>query len=164
MQLEKEVDIILMIVFIALFFGFGVYIGVKDQSGEKFVEIPSVWDIAPNAKEIFPSIKNIFVDEEEKKPVEEMPAEIVEEEVKIIEIKNTRFNPSSLNVSVGTTVYWVNQDPNRNYQVYEKSSDQLFNSLQIMPYQSFNYTFEKEGVYYFNDAIFTYMNGVVRVE
>lgn len=149
MHVKKEVDIVLMIVFIILFFGFGSYIGVKDLNGEKVMDVEAMWGAGENAKEI----------------VVEKPA-IVEEpkqNFRIIEIKDTKFNPDELNISVGMTVYWVNQDPKRNYLVYEKSANQVFNSFQLRPFESFNYTFNKAGVYYFNDGIFTFMSGVIRV-
>ncbi len=149
MHVKKEIDIILMIVFIILFFGFGSYIGIKDLNGEKVMDVEALWSVGENAKEI----------------VVEKPALIEEpkQNFRIIEIKDTKFNPDELNISVGMTVYWVNQDPKRNYLVYEKSSNQIFNSFQLRPFESFNYTFNKAGVYYFNDGIFTFMSGVIRV-
>jgi plastocyanin len=151
MLFKKEVDIVLMIVFIILFFGFGSYIGLKDLQGEKVVPSISTWNMGKDAQEL------------PRPVIEEMPL-IIEEDFKIIEIKNTRFYPSELNISKGTTIYWVNQDPGRNYQVYEKAANKKFHSGQIQPYKSFNYTFDQEGTYHFGDAIFTYMNGVIRVE
>ncbi len=154
MHVKKEVDIILMIVFIVLFFGFGSYIGVKELNNERIINKDYTWEAVEGAEEVLP-----------KEAVEEMPA-IVEEpkqNFRIIEIKDTKFNPNELNISVGMTVYWVNQDPKRNYLVYEKSANQVFNSFQLRPFESFNYTFNKAGVYYFNDGIFTFMSGVIRV-
>jgi|TARA_B100002003_G_scaffold203856_1_gene196675 plastocyanin len=151
MQFKKEVDIVLMIVFVGLFLSFGIYMGVKDQNGEKIIKTTSTLNRAPGAGEL------------PRKVIEEMPA-IIEEEFKIIEIKNTKFYPSELNISKGTIVYWVNKDNGRNYQVYEKAANKKFHSGQIQPDESFNYTFEEEGEYRFGDAIFTYMSGVVRVE
>ena len=37
MQIKREVDIILIIVFIVLFFSFGAYMGIKDQNGDMIV-------------------------------------------------------------------------------------------------------------------------------
>ena len=152
MEIKKEGDIILMVLFLILFFGLGSYIGLKDQNGEKLIEIrESTWDIEEGAEEL------------PKLPVEEMPVAITED-FKIIEIDKTKYHPSELNISVGMTVYWVNKDENRNYQLYEKSSPRLFNTGQIQPGESFNYTFNEPGTYSFNDAIFTFMNGVIIVE
>ena len=47
---------------------------------------------------------------------------------------------------------------------YTFPAEQKFNSLQIPPYENFNYTFNKTGTYYFNDAIFTFMKGTIRVD
>ena len=54
-------------------------------------------------------------------------------------------------------------DPKRNYRVYERSARQLFNSFQIKPYESFEYTFLEPGIYHYNDAIFVYMKGKIIV-
>ena len=158
MDVRKEVDIILIIVFVVLFFSLGSYVGVKEKKGEKAIDLEAinVWDVPDDYKEDLP-----------KKNFEEMPAELIVDDTidnfKIIEIKDTKFNPSELNISVGTIVYWVNQDPKRNYQVYEKSANQKFNSFQLKPYESFEYTFDKAGVYKFGDGIFTFMNGKITV-
>ena len=100
-----------------------------------------------------------------------MPKEILspaieekEEKIRIIEIKNTKFNPSELNITAGTTVYWVNKDPKRVYQIYDKSPKQRFNSFRLDPFESFSYTFEEKGIYMFNDAVFTFMKGRIIVE
>jgi plastocyanin len=152
MKVKKEVDVILIIVFLVLFFGLGSYIGLKDQNGEKIIEIKeSTWDAKEGAEEL------------PRPPIEEMPVEITEN-FKIIEMNGVKYIPSELNISIGTKVYWVNKDDSRNYQVYDKSSPRLFHSSQIINEESFNYTFNEPGVYYFNDAIFTFMNGVIRVE
>ena len=157
MQVKREVDIVLMIVFIILFFSIGSYIGIKDQNGDKIMitETESVWSIPEGAEEI-------PVYEEPKKVIEEMPAQIKNIEAAVIEIRDTKFEPSELNVAVGTTVTWINQDPKRNYQVYEKSTKQIFNA-RLKPYDSFNFTFDEPGVYLYNDAIFSFMNGVITV-
>jgi plastocyanin len=152
MKVKRELDLILMILFLILFFGVGSYIGLKDQNGERVIEIrDATWDIKEGSEEL------------PRPPVEEMPIEIVED-FKIIEINNIKYDPSELNISIGTTVYWVNKDESRNYQVYDKSSPRLFHSPQIMTGKSFNYTFNEPGIYQFNDAIFTFMNGVIIVE
>ena len=150
-----------MIVFIILFFGLGSYIAVKDMMGEKVVD-PKVisakghyiLNAIKGAKDIAPRI----VPEEVEEPVSK------ERDLRIIEIKDTGFYPSELNISAGTTVLWVNKDAKRNYKVYDRSSIQRFNSFRLEPYESFEYTFNESGVYYFNDAVFTYMSGVIRVE
>jgi plastocyanin len=163
MRWRKEVDVILMIVFIIFFFMIGTYVAVKDQKGEKAVDFTAVMNKVEGAKEILPTSKDSPY-EEPKEVIEEVPGEIIEENFRIIEIKNTRYDPKEIEIKVGTTVFWTNSDKSRNYQVYEKSSNQKFNSGQIKPFESFNYTFNEPGTYRFNDAVFTFMNGVVIVE
>ena len=151
MKMKKEVDVILIIVFVVLFFGLGSYIGLKERNEARVVEIKeSTWDVKEGAEEL------------PRPPVEEMPVEIVED-FKIIEINNVKYDPKELDISVGTTVYWVNKDEGRNYQVFDKSSPRLFHSPQLKQGESFNYTFEEPGEYQFNDAIFTFMSGKIIV-
>ena len=78
-------------------------------------------------------------------------------------LSNVKYDPKELDISVGTTVYWVNKDEGRNYQVFDKSSPRLFHSPQLKQGESFNYTFEEPGEYQFNDAIFTFMSGKIIV-
>jgi len=144
MKIKREVDVILIIVFILLFFSFGTYFGLKQQE-EKLVDI----DINYILKDI---------------PKQLIKREKLSPNVKIIEIKGTKYYPDDITVSVDTNVYWINKDLNRNYRIYEKSDNQRFNSKQLQPDESFNYTFDEIGVYYYGDGVFNYMTGVVRVE
>ena len=159
MIIKKEADIVLMIVFIVLFFGLGSYIDLKEQKGEKIIDIrEAIWEAQPGAKEIVPK---------PKKPIEEKPAEIIEieePEEETIEILDTKYSPNSLKIKVGTTVTWINKDPRRNYRVYEKGAPQLFNSRQLEPETSFSYTFTSKGKYHFSDGIFVFMSGTIVVE
>lgn len=165
----KEVDVGLMILFLVLFIVTGIYIGVSDQKGEKVIDVDTnyVWDVEEGT--IKKSPKKIIVPPIESKPViiEKIKPEALapnQGNVRTITIKNTKYDPGQISVSVGTTVVWVNADLKRNYRIYEKSVKRRFNSEIIKPGQSFNYTFNEKGTYYFNDAFFTYMNGVVIVE
>lgn len=169
MKVKKEVDIVLIIVFIVLFFSLGTYIGVKDELGEKVINIDteSVWKAAEGAKDIIPQV-TIFPEEavpdESKQPFEEKPSEVgVVSDVYTIEIMETRFYPEELNIRVGNQVTWINKDSKHNYQIYERSEKQIFNSLQLRPGHEFSYTFNETGIYYFSDAIFKYMKGKIVV-
>ena len=157
MNIKKEIDIILVVIILIIFLILGSYIGLKDQKKEKVVDSDLIWSITEGSKERFPKI-------EPKPPIEETPAEIVEDEFRIIEIKDTKFDPKELEIAVGTTVHWVNQDSKRKYQVYEKSDNQKFNSGQLNQFQSYEYTFNDPGTYYFNDAVFTFMTGKIIVK
>lgn len=78
----------------------------------------------------------------------------------VIEIKNFSFQPSSINVSQGTTVTWVNNDPAAHTVT---SSDRIFNSGNIVTGGMFNFTFSKPGKYQYQCLIHPSMVGYVIV-
>ena len=75
-----------------------------------------------------------------------------------VSIKNFAFNPTPLNIKVGTTVTWTNND-SAPHQI--KSSD--FNSNILSNGQSFSFTFSTAGTYNYSCAIHTYMHGQIIV-
>jgi plastocyanin len=169
MKLKKEVEIVLIVLFVIAFFGLGSYIGLKNFKGEKIVNF-DLEKVFSAAKDSVPQV-TILPEEADngldaaKEPFEESPKSVVDQEeiTTVIEIKDTKFYPSELSVSVGTTVTWVNKDPNRNYKVYERAMPQRFNSFRIEPEKEFSYLFNETGVYEFSDAIFKYMKGKIVV-
>jgi plastocyanin len=170
MQLKKEVDIILIAIFIILFLGLGIYIGIKNDNGEPIINLnlDKVWGAAKKVvpeTTIYPAEAVPDDSEQTKEPFEENPSEIIpgEQTAPIIELKDTKFYPTELTIKIGTTVTWVNKDPKRNYQIYERAMPQRFNSFQLMPSKEFSYTFNETGTYYFSDAIFSYMKGEIVV-
>jgi len=57
-----------------------------------------------------------------------------------------RFGPTSLTISAGTTVTWVNNGAN----VHSVASlDGSFSSVAVMPGESFSYTYETPGEFKF---------------
>jgi len=61
-----------------------------------------------------------------------------------VTIQNMAFNPSTLNVKVGTTVTWINNDT----VTHDVTSDTgLFTSGNLTNGQSYNYTFNQTGNY-----------------
>jgi len=82
-------------------------------------------------------------------------------------IENLSFIPDSLNIPVGTTVTWINQDSTA-YTVTSKdtvNSEILFDSGSILPNDTFNYTFNNSGVYhYYCRKHPRLMNGVIIVQ
>ena len=82
-------------------------------------------------------------------------------------IKNLSFIPDSLNIPVGTTVTWINQDSTA-YTVTSKdtlNSEILFDSGSISPHDTFNYTFNSSGVFhYYCIKHPRLMNGVIIVQ
>lgn len=68
-------------------------------------------------------------------------------------IKNRAFDPSSISISEGTTVTWINEDPTLHRVVHLPSVKQaeLFNSGPLSPGQSYSYRFMVKGLYEYGD-------------
>ncbi len=91
--------------------------------------------------------------------VEKTPPEM-QTNTNSVMIKNFSFQPSSINVTNGTMVTWVNDDPTAHTVT---SSDGIFNSGNIAPGDSFNFTFMKPGIYQYQCLIHPSMVGYVIV-
>lgn len=76
-----------------------------------------------------------------------------------ISISNFSFNPSSLNIKSGTTVTWMNND-NTAHTVTGNG----FNSGQIQPGGSFQFTFNSPGTYTYHCSIHPSMTGKIIVK
>ena len=148
MRVKKEVDIVLMIVFLLFFAVIGYYLDSMDKNG-----IP-LFPSKGASINVLPGAEEIEIEKEMLSP----------EKVTFVELKNTKFIPDEISIKVGTTVCWVNKDPVRAYLVYDNAPKKKFYSRRIMPYKNFCYTFEEKGVYNINDAIFTYMHSKITVE
>ena len=77
-----------------------------------------------------------------------------------VTIQNNAFVPSTLHVQVGTTVIWVNKDPNTQDVV---SDNKMFDSGNLANGQSYNYTFNQTGSYSYHSSIHPSMNGNIVV-
>ncbi|MCE8023836.1 cupredoxin domain-containing protein [Billgrantia aerodenitrificans] len=62
-----------------------------------------------------------------------------------IEMVNNRFQPDELEVSVGTTVRWVNAERRSNHDIY--FPDEEIASGRLFPEESWERTFDEEGTY-----------------
>jgi len=78
-----------------------------------------------------------------------------------VEISGFAFVPSTLTVSVGTTVTWTNKDPVTHTVT---SNNNLFNSGNLAPNATFQYTFNQKGTFDYHCSIHTYMTAKVIVE
>lgn len=78
-----------------------------------------------------------------------------------IQISGYAFNPSSLTVSNGTTVYWSNLDP-MNHTV-TSTGGQSYDSGPITPGAGFSVIFTNAGVNSYRCTIHTYMTATVTV-
>ncbi|MBA2778023.1 cupredoxin domain-containing protein [Billgrantia kenyensis] len=62
-----------------------------------------------------------------------------------IEMISNRFEPEELEVSVGTTVRWVNVERRSNHDIYFPEED--IASGRLFPEESWERTFDEEGTY-----------------
>ena len=75
-------------------------------------------------------------------------------------IQNGAFIPGTLFVSVGTTVTWVNKNPDPQDII---SDTGIFDSGSLLNGQSFNYTFNETGSYHYHSTIHPNMKGTIVV-
>ena len=75
-----------------------------------------------------------------------------------INIQNNTFNPSSLQISVGDTVKWVNMD-----SVQHEPKGRVFDSGPLGQNGTFEYTFKSAGTYNYQCAIHPSMLGTIKV-
>lgn len=71
-----------------------------------------------------------------------------------------RYDPSSLTVTAGTTVTWVN---NGSTSITITSPDGLFDSESVGAGGSFSYTFDTPGTYRYFCVPYPHMKGVITV-
>jgi amicyanin len=76
-------------------------------------------------------------------------------------MKNLNYLQSRLQISVGTTVEWRNNDPLPHTVT---AVDKSFNSGLINPGKSYSHTFTKPGTYNFFCTPHPFMKGVVVVK
>jgi len=78
-----------------------------------------------------------------------------------VSIQGFAFNPSSITVSVGTTVTWTNNDS----VTHTVTSDTgAFSSGNLNPGQTFSHTFNQAGTFAYHCSIHTSMHGTVVVQ
>jgi plastocyanin len=78
-----------------------------------------------------------------------------------VEISGFAFVPSTLTVSVGTTVTWTNKDSVTHTVT---SNDNLFNSGNLANGATFQHTFNQKGTFQYHCSIHTSMTAKVIVE
>jgi plastocyanin len=77
-----------------------------------------------------------------------------------VTIQNMAFNPSTLNVQVGTTVTWINKD---NITHHVVSDSGVFDSGNLTNGMSYNYTFNQTGSFPYHCSIHPSMTGTIVV-
>lgn len=80
-----------------------------------------------------------------------------------VEMVNITYSPSPLNVSVGTTVTWYNND-SMVHSVTVISGPELFNSGYIQIGDSYSHTFGKPGIYNYSCIVHPFMFGQIVVK
>lgn len=78
-----------------------------------------------------------------------------------VEISGLAFVPSTLTVSVGTTVTWTNKD---SVSHTVTSDDNLFNSGTLATNATFEHTFNQKGTFAYHCSFHTFMTAKVIVE
>ena len=77
-----------------------------------------------------------------------------------VTIQNSNFSPATLNVTVGTTVMWIN----RANVTQEVTSDSgVFDSGNLTSGMSYNYTFNQSGSYPYHSSVNPSMTGTIVV-
>ncbi len=94
-------------------------------------------------------------------PAPSMPSPTPVSENVTIDIKNFAFNPSVLNIKVGTKVTWTNNDSAPH--TITSDSGGILNSATLSTGQSFSFTFTNAGSFSYHCAIHPMMKGSVVV-
>ncbi|MEL4304562.1 cupredoxin family copper-binding protein [Methanococcoides sp. LMO-2] len=76
-------------------------------------------------------------------------------------IEDFKFNPATLQISVGDTVTWINMDSAPHTAT---SNEEGFDSGRLSKDESFSFTFEEAGNYDYICTFHPYMKGEVLVE
>lgn len=76
-----------------------------------------------------------------------------------VSIKNFSFNPSTLNVKVGTTVTWTNEDT-----VTHTIKSDTFSSGNLSQGDTFKFTFSTPGTFNYSCGIHPTMTGTIVVQ
>jgi len=100
-----------------------------------------------------------------KQPELEMPFTIKmpEHRTYLVIMRDIKFYPDALDITVGDTVEWVNMEDVLPHAIYE--INQLFRSERLEPGERFNYTFNERGEYKIYTMIYTKaMNSKITVK
>ena len=82
----------------------------------------------------------------------------------IVAIRNFDFQPATIRVKAGTTVTWINCEP-EGFDAHTSTSDAaVWNSPFLEPGQSFSYTFATAGSFDYHCLPHPSMRGIVVVE
>ena len=80
--------------------------------------------------------------------------------IEIINISNFKFEKESLNIIVGSTVLWINNDSSSHTV---SSSDNIFSSGFLSSGQKYQFTFLSSGRYSYKCDLHSNMKGIIKV-
>ncbi len=78
-----------------------------------------------------------------------------------ISIQNMTFNPNKITIKSGTNIQWVNND-NVQHQIVSDSG--AFQSTILNHGDSYNFFFDKTGIYGYHDALNSTVTGTIIVQ
>lgn len=142
--MNKTALIVFIIIVILVVSGAGYYFYTKGQ--------PAYQAPAPNTTGIVPNPNPPANNTQTQQPAQ---PEVLSAS---ISIQNFAFTPATLNIKVGTTVTWTNNDP----FPHQIKSDS-FNSSSLTTGGTFQFTFSNTGTYNYSCAIHPSMRGQINV-
>ena len=87
-------------------------------------------------------------------------ATLIPDIIEIINISNFKFGKESLNIIVGSTVLWINNDSSSHTV---SSSDNTFSSGFLSSGQKYKFTFLSPGTYTYKCDLHSSMKGIIKV-
>jgi plastocyanin len=152
----KHQYLVVVLVILIILLGYSYYYSLKEPKLEEIPQERTAYVVpeeettaeTPTAPEEIPT--------EEPK---EMEKEIKKEA--IIKIMIGYLDPKDINITTGTTVTWVNDDV-RPHKITD--TRRRFYGDRFLPGESYSYTFDEEGTYYYFDVIFFSLKGKIIVE
>lgn len=79
----------------------------------------------------------------------------------LVIMKNLKYSPSTITISVGTTVNWVNQE-SLSHTI--TSDTELFDSGVMSEGESYSFTFNEKGTFQYHCTLHSGMRGTVIVQ
>lgn len=78
-----------------------------------------------------------------------------------VEIRDSKYNPATLNITRGTTVTWTQRDSVPH--TVTATSGESFDSGNLNQGQTYSYTFDRSGTFVYGCTIHPTMSGTIRV-
>lgn len=147
----KHQYLVVVLAILIILFGYSYSLSLKEPKQEMPQEMET-YLVTEEGPEVTEEIT-------EELPVIEPVEEIKKE--KIIKIEAGYLSPKDLNITTGTTVTWINNDI-RPHKITD--TKRQFYGDRFLPGESYSYTFNEEGTYYYFDVIFFSLKGKIIVE